>query len=312
MTPRFPSSKNVSEWFNEDIQPFVDRLIKQSMEDCRHYRRLIHHTKSGRKPYHPGLVILIGELCELNEQQLQDCALGVKLLHTFSLIHDDLVDGDETHRDCQSFQTVHGSNQAKIISDMFLSQALKSIPNASTALTIDAIQKMTVGQRLDIILSGRRGITEEQYFEMIEKKTGALFNLCLSLPQDLTDKDLDIDDYRSLWLAFQIRDDLLDFENGEKCDTIGDNVREGKRTLMAIHADDEITYNILDKPYRDTTNEDVATVKRIFTETGSFEYARNRMHTCAENALLSLESLPDCPQRQYLIDIAHFCTDRNH
>lgn len=311
MTQRSPSSKSVSEWLSKEVQPFVDTHIKQSLQSYEYYDLLIYQTKTGGKRLRPGLIMLIGELCELDQQQLQDCAVGVELLHTFSIIHDDLVDGDEVRRNSPSFWATYGSDQAVNIGDMVLAQALKSFPDASTRLAIETTRKMTVGQQLDFALADRRDGTEDEYFEMIERKAGALFNLCLDLPQDLTDTELDIDGYSSLWPAFQIRDDLLDFEIGKGRNAIGNDVREGKRTLMAIHADDEHVYNILDKPRNETTDEDVAAVQRIFTETESFDYARKRMNTCAEEAISSLESLPDCSERQYLIQMAQYIIDRD-
>lgn len=171
---------------------------------------------------------------------------------------------------------------------------------------------MTVGQQLDCALADRRGVTEEEYLEMVEHKTGALFELCLELPQTLTDTDLDIDGYSALWPAFQIRDDLLDFEAGTGRAEIGNDVRAGKRTLMAIHADDERVYDILDTPPAETTSDDIDTVQEIFEETESFEYARQRMDSLATEALTALETLPDSPQRQRLIALSRFCTVRDH
>lgn len=128
----------------------------------------------------------------------------------------------------------------------------------------------------------------------------------------MTNTDLGIDGYSALWPAFQIRDDLLDFEGGKGRGTIGNDVCSGKRTLMAIHADDERVYDILDKTAEETATEDVETVQKIFEETGSFEYARQRMHSHAEAALAALEPLHDSPQRKRLLALGRYCTNRDH
>lgn len=132
------------------------------------------------------------------------------------------------------------------------------------------------------------------------------------MPQTLTETDLEIGGYSALWPAFQLRDDLLDFEEGKRRETIGNDVRAGKRTLMAVHADDERVYDILDQLPEETTDEDVDTVRALFEEAGSFAYARQRMHSLATEAIDALEPLPDSPHRQRLIALGQYCTDRDH
>ncbi|WP_330632840.1 polyprenyl synthetase family protein [Halocatena halophila] len=85
-------------------------------------------------------------------------------------------------------------------------------------------------------------------------------------PQHQQTGNLDIAGYSALWSAFQIRDDLLDFEREKGRKITGGDVRSGKRTLMAIHADNETIYQILDAPASETTAEDVATVRNIYRE----------------------------------------------
>lgn len=289
----------------------IDASIERSLWNQRYRERLQYQVETGGKRLRPGLVLLAGELCGLDQQPLDDCAAAVELLHTFSLIHDDLVDGDQVRREEPTFWAEYGEAEAVNIGDMLLAHAVALIPERGTTLAAEAVREMTVGQQLDFALADRRDVTEGEYLDMVEHKTGALFELCLELPQRLTDTDLGIDGYSALWPAFQIRDDLLDFEAGKGRDTIGTDVRTGKRTLMAIYADDERVYEILDTPAEETTTEDIETVQAIFEETGSFEYARRRMHTLATEAVTALETLPDTPQRQRLIALGQYCTDRD-
>lgn len=299
-------------WLTKEVQPMIDDHIERSLRDDRYRERLWYQVETGGKRLRPGLVLLAGELCGLDQQACRDSAAGVELLHTFSLVHDDLVDGDHYRRDEPAFWVEYGQAEAVNIGDMLLAHALVLVPDEGTTLAAKAVRKMTVGQQLDCALADRRDVTEDEYLEMVEHKTGALFELCLGLPQHLTDTALGIEGYNALWPAFQIRDDLLDFEAGKGRAEIGNDVRAGKRTLMAIHAADERVYDILDKPPAETTDEDVATVQTIFEETGSFEYARQRMHTFATEALTALEPLPDTPQRQRLMALGRYCTDRDH
>lgn len=306
------SSSDFPTWLTEDARPMIDTRVERSLWDQRYREQLWYQVDTGGKRLRPCLVLLTGELCGLDQQACRDSAAGVELLHTFSLVHDDLIDGDRQRRGEPVFWDEYGEDEAVNIGDMLLAHALVLIPDEATTLAARAVREMTVGQQLEFDLADRRDVTEGEYLEMVECKTGALFELCLELPQLLTDTALGIEGYNALWPAFQIRDDLLDFEAGKGRSEIGSDVRAGKRTLMAIHADDATVYDILDTPSEQTTVEDVGIVQEIFEETGSFEYARQRMHTLATEALTALESLPDTPQRQRLITLGRYCTDRDH
>lgn len=299
-------------WLTQEVQPAIDDHIERSLQSQRHYEQLWYQIQTGGKRLRPGLVMLVGKLCECDDRRLLDCAAGVELLHTFSLVHDDLVDGDQLRRNAPAFWVEYGTDAAVNIGDMLLSHALTLFPDGARSIAAESVRTMTVGQQLDFTLTDRRGVSESEYMEMVRKKTGALFDCCLKLPQTLTETNLGIDGYGALWPAFQIRDDLLDFEAGKGRSAIGGDVRAGKRTLLAIHADDAQVYDILDKPAEDTTDEDVRTVQTIFEESGSFTYARQQMHSLASEAIAVLSTLPDSPQRRRLTTLARYCTDRDH
>ncbi|WP_330633572.1 polyprenyl synthetase family protein [Halocatena halophila] len=312
MTPPTAPADEVGTWLTQEVRPAVDGYIERSVQSHRYHDRLWYQVETGGKRLRPGLVLLISDLCGLGQSPKLDSAAAIELLHTFSLIHDDLVDGDRVRREEPAFWVEYGTDDAVNIGDLLLVYALSLVPEGGKSVALEAVHGMAVGQQLDFELSDRRDVTEAEYMEMVKYKTGALLELCLSLPQILTDTDLGIDGYNALWPAFQIRDDLLDFEAGKGRAEIGNDVRAGKRTLMAIHADDDRVYDILDKPAAETTDEEIETVQKIFEETNSFEYARQRMDSLATEALTALESLPDTPQRHRLIALGRFCTDRDH
>ena len=111
--------------------------------------------------------------------------------------------------------------------------------------------------------------------------------------------------------AFQIRDDLLDFEEGKGREKTGNDVREGKRTLMVVHADNEKLYDILDKPFNETTEEDIERAKEILETEGSFDYARQKMEQMANKAISSLDDLPDCREKDKLREFGLFLVRRD-
>lgn len=306
------SSTTFRTWLTQVVQPLVETQIKRTLNDCEFRDRQWYPISTGGKRLRPALIFLAGELCSCDRGPLIDSAAGVELLHVSSLIHDDIIDNDRTRHNEPTYWAKYGHNEAVNIGNMMAYHGIALIPSKGQTLAATAAREMTIGQQQEFDFEDRQDVTEEAYLDMVQKKSGALFDLCLELPQTLSGTDLDISGYSALWPAYQIRDDLLDFEASKGRTAIGSDVRAGKRTLMVIHADDDHVYDILDKSPEETTNEDVAIVQTIFEERGSFEYARQCMHTYATEALAALESLPDSSQRQRLIALGQYCTIRDH
>lgn len=302
----------VFEWLKNEVRPAVDDRVNDIVDDSSFSERLMYQIRTGGKRIRPGLTLTAAELCGLDRDHALNLAAGIELIHTYSLVHDDLADGDRVRRGEPAFWEEFGQCDAINIGDMLLAHALESLPESVIPRAVATVRTMTEGQQLDFDFTNRRNCTVEEYLTMVWKKTGVLLDFCIAAPQLASGTTIGIDQRRlgRLWQAFQIRDDVLDLERGNGRDSIGNDIREGKRTLMVVHADDEKIYDILDKPPTETTGADIDTVCERFESNGSIGFARQRMKSDANDAMNVLSVLPDSHQRDRLIALCQFVTER--
>ncbi|WP_372479874.1 polyprenyl synthetase family protein [Halomicrobium sp. HM KBTZ05] len=300
MSDKASSTRDVLEWLQRDVTPSVDNHLEAILGESQFADRLTYQIRSGGKRLRPGLAMLSGTLCGLEAADILDIAAAVEMIHTYSLLHDDLVDDDRYRRGEPAFWVEFGHDDAINIGDMMFTRGLKTVPDDQEHLAIETVHEMTAGQQMDLDFDRRRDVTSEEYLEMVQKKTGSLFDLCLELPQAVSDTDLDVDGYSSLWPAFQIYDDIQDCKHGKGKSKPGGDICSGKRTLMTIHTNSDEVYDILDKPPEETTQADVQEVIDRYQENGSITYARNYMEQLQDDAKASLQNLPESPERTKL------------
>jgi len=286
----------------EEVRPKVDDYIKSHLSDYRFSDEAIYHMESGGKRWRPALMFLFARLCGIDEEEILPLVASVELLHSMSLIHDDVMDRDEYRRNQLTVWKKFGAEKAITVGDgMFGSclSLLSSYPEEITSLCGRALMEVAEGQYMDLDMLGRQP-SENEYMEMVEKKTGALIDLSIEVPQVLSGKSFELEDFHLIGSAFQIQDDILDFSEGKGRKKVGNDVRAGKRTIMAIHADSDEVYSILDKPWEQTSEAEVDIVRRIFKEKGSFDHANKVKRQMAQKAKESLESLPKSKERDLL------------
>lgn len=302
--------EDVATWLRTTVQPRVDQRLEAVLADSEFDEQLRYQIEAGGKRLRPGLTFLVGRLCGLSMDDLVDVAAGVELLHTFTLVHDDIVDGDERRRDQPSLWMAYGEGQALNLGDMLFAYAVDLFPDEYKKLALERSIWMGEGHQMELEFERRRDVDLEEYLTMTRKKTGALLDLCLEVPQRMTGMDLPLDDYSLLGTAFQIRDDLLDFEQGANRQ-VGSDVRAGRRTLPVVHADDDRVYDILEKPAADTTSEDVERVETLLRAQGSFAFGRRKMFELVGEALECIEHLPDSREATMLEQVLNYVVARD-
>ncbi|ERJ06288.1 Bifunctional short-chain isoprenyl diphosphate synthase protein [Halorhabdus tiamatea SARL4B] len=302
---------DVFAWLQDEVKPTVDARIQEWLEEFEYAERLWYPVATGGKRIRPGLVFLVSEIVDVPREDALDIAAGVELLHNFTLVHDDIIDGDEYRRGEPTLWAKHGEGSAINLGDMMFAKAILCFPPETRDLALDTVITVTNGEQMDIDFADRRDITVEEYMTMVRRKTGALLELCVDAPLALAETDLDLDGFTSLGPAFQIRDDLLDFQEGKGREKIGNDVRAGKRTLMVVHADDDRVYDILDKPFEETTDEDVQEVMEILEAEGSMDFAEQQMNDLIDEARAAIAALPDSPGREKLEALGRFITERD-
>ncbi|MDO5848743.1 MAG: short chain isoprenyl diphosphate synthase IdsA [Methanobrevibacter sp.] len=295
----------------------------------------IYLTKAGGKMLRPCLALISAEAIGGKKESAVYAAAAIELIHTFSLIHDDIMDEDDMRRGMPSVHKVWGNGVAILAGDTLFSKAFELICNSerenvsplqitqTIATVSDACVKICEGQAADISFEGRYDVTEDEYLDMIFKKTGAL--ICAATKAGAITGGASEDiveimyDYgRLIGLAFQIQDDYLDLVSDEESlgKPIGSDIVKGKMTLIVVNAlenaseeDGETLLEILKNP--NSTQEDVDIAIEIFNKYGSIEYARNIAQDNVDEAKQLLEILPDSPSKTALELIADFVLERH-
>ena len=292
----------------------------------------IYLTKAGGKMLRPALSLITAEAVGGEKENALKAGSAIELIHTFSLIHDDIMDKDDMRRGMPSVHTVWGEDVAILAGDTLFSKAFEIIicsqgttseqNNQALATVADACVKICEGQALDMGFEDRYDVSEEEYMEMIFKKTGALIAAATKVGAIMGGASSEVIDAmyeygRLIGLAFQIQDDYLDLASDEETlgKPIGSDIAKGKMTIIAINGlasagdDSDKLLEIL----KDDNNSqaDIDNAIEILNNCGAIEYARNLALESVDQAKKVLEILPDSSSKQVLSDIADFVLERH-
>ena len=210
------------------------------------YDPIKYSINNSGKRLRPILVFLSGKLFKSNVNDLMKAAIAVELLHIFTLIHDDIMDGDDIRHGKPSLHEKWDISTAILSGDAIFTLAQLAISN----LDNDAHNRLNEisllvceGQALDKEFENDNSISMDQYLDMITKKTGSLLGLCSELGAIVSDQELDIRSKLytfgvNLGLAFQIQDDYLEIFGEQKLmgKSLGSDIHAGKQTAMTILA----------------------------------------------------------------------------
>ncbi len=259
------------------------------------------------KQLRPMLVFLTAKMLgEINESTYRGAAL-IELMHTATLVHDDVVDDSDKRRGFFSLNALWKNKVAVLVGDYLLSRVLLlSVEHKEyklLELVSTAVRDMSEGELLQIEKARKLDITEDVYFDIIKKKTASLIASCCGVgaASVITDEDQiakmrDFGEY--LGIAFQIKDDLFDYEEEAKTGKpTGIDIKEQKMTLPLIYAlqnssksDKRFMINVVKRHNRNRKK--VVEVMNMVKTTGGIEYAKKRMEEYYEKALTLLEDFP--------------------
>ena len=231
-------------------------------------------------------------------------ALAVELLHNFTLVHDDIMDNDNMRHGQAAIHSKWDESTAILAGDGINAIAqilLSGIPDRSNAICRffnQATLEVCEGQALDKEFENDLSITEDQYLEMIEKKTGSLLGACAALSATLVGADQEVINYfdrfgRALGNGFQIHDDLLEIYGNpnEMGKSLGSDIAEGKQTMMVIKA-----RNLFGKEWSDIIGDPdrldfMDKIRSFFTENGIENETKGLAQTYFDLARKSLEKI---------------------
>jgi octaprenyl-diphosphate synthase len=280
----------------------------------------------GGKRIRPLLLLLSSKALGCTSQSRIRLGAVVEMLHTATLVHDDIIDEADTRRGRPSSNTTWGNAKCVLAGDWLYMQAFHTALAERNFRVLDLLisltQQMVEGELLQMEKLGHL-INEEEYFDLIYRKTACLFKVSMQLGAAITRADDDLDaqlgEYgRNLGLAFQIIDDVLDLTAAE--DVLGkpvaSDLREGKATLAVIHALERGTgadREAIRKVLADRSFEHVShpQILEILHRHGSIDYATDTACAYAEAARLSIADLPDTDAKRALLWVPGFVTSRD-
>ncbi len=276
------------------------------------------------KQVRPMFVFLAAKLCGPVSEATFVAASLVELLHTATLVHDDVVDDSFERRGFFSVNALWKNKIAVLVGDYLFSQgmllALKNQQHRLLEIVSEAVKAMSEGELLQIEKARRLDIEERIYYDIIRQKTASLIAAaCQAGAASTSEAAHDLKRMHQfgekIGIAFQIRDDLFDFGSQDVGKPLGIDIKEKKLTLPLIYALKQAKastrrhiIHLIKRHHEDT--EKVHEVIRFVRQSGGLDYARQAMYRYREEAFAILHTFPDNEVRQALEDLVTFVTER--
>ena len=316
------------------FQPFKSDL----KEFDRHFRRLMSSNVRivdaiakylvihKGKQFRPALLLVSARASGVPQQATYITAVVVELLHTATLIHDDVVDNAELRRGFPTIHKIWKSKVAILMGDYLLAKSLIAATETQNLEIMNIIatvaKRMSKGELLQFQKSRNLDITEEEYFQLISDKTASLISACCELGAVTVGAS---PEYRQrlkhygeyLGMAFQIKDDLLDYQSsiGVLGKPVGLDLKEKKITLPLLYAFRESPAKLRKRIVRTLKNgadkKEIVEIVQFVNEYGGFERAHLKAVEFKDRALETLDGLPPSSARDALATLAEFAISRS-
>lgn len=280
--------------------------------------------KQKGKELRPTLVFLSANLFEGINRRSHIAATMIELLHTATLIHDDVVDDANSRRGFVSINKIWKNKAGVLLGDYLLSKglliALDNKEHELLRVQSKAVEKMSEGELRQLKTAGLFNMTEERYFQIISEKTASLISTCcecgaVSATDDEAMHKLLGEIGMKVGIAFQIRDDLFDYGVYDIGKPTRNDIQERKVTLPLIKAMEHASKkeashirSVMKK--RKKTNKETEEIVSFVHENGGMEYAKSIMYDYANQAISDLEKVPQSPAVQDFVDLIHFIITR--
>ena len=304
--------------FDESLS-HTDGMLSDALE---------HIRQRGGKRMRPILTLLMAKnLGEVN-RTTQYAALGLELLHTASLVHDDVVDESGERRGQASVNAMFNNKVAVLVGDFILSSALLYVSRSGNSRIITSLaelgQTLSQGELLQLNNFSDDGISEDVYYQIIRQKTASLFARCAmngALSVDATDEEVrDAYDFgMAIGMIFQIRDDIFDyFDSKEIGKPTGNDMAEGKLTLPIIHAlkkmGNQDMLELAKKVKKGfVKDEEIHQLVKFAIDNGGIDYAVKRMDDFSEQAQRYIDfHVKQFDIKQSLQTYLNFVANRNN
>ena len=290
-----------------DMKKVDDILTSRLDTDVDLINQMSHHiVTSGGKRLRPLLLLLCAKATNYEGKHHYPLAVVIELIHTATLLHDDVVDGSNTRRGGDSANEIWGNAASVLVGDFLYSRAFEIMvePDSMKIMRIlsKATNKIAEGEVLQLLNIRNTNISQSEYYGVIERKTACLFESACQIGAILSNAPKKtvkaLGDYGlHLGNAFQIIDDVLDYESSSEIigKEVGDDLAEGKITLPMIYALEKTSgakNKFLKTAIKDHSKSKINDIVTIMTDIKAFEFTRMMAENESNKALKSLENIP--------------------
>lgn len=311
-----------------EIKEAIDKAIENYLyekEPSNLYEAVKYLPFAGGKRLRPLIACLACEAVGGNFVNALPLAVALELIHTFTLVHDDIMDKDEERRGMPAVHVKFGENTAILAGDTLFAKAFEVASASKDAEIAKKIlrnlaimaKEICEGQQLDIEFEEMEYVEESQFLEMIEKKTARMFEQAAMggaiVGRGKKEEIEALQKYGlNLGMAFQIWDDCLDVIGKDIGKPVGSDIREGKKTLLYIYAYEKAENKEWLKYYgkEDANDEEVQKIIKFFEEIGAIEYAKEKAREYSKKAIDALKILPESEAKKELIKLSEFAIER--
>ncbi len=306
----------------------TDRCIKESLtSDISLINELAEHIiNSGGKRIRPLLVLLGAAIFEYKGNSHIELAAIIELIHTATLLHDDVVDSSELRRGQPTANVLWGNQASVLVGDFIYSRTFRmmvQVNNMQVMRTLaEATNTIAAGEVLQLSHCKNPEVTEDRYMQVIRYKTGTLFSAATQLGAIICNRpESDIQLMAKfgmhLGTAFQILDDVLDYKGSTEQigKNIGDDLMEGKPTLPLIYAmkkGTEQQINLLRQSIMHGNCDDINAITEVIDKTFAINYTIEKAQEEANKAISLLNDLPNSIYKAALLGLVKFVVARDN
>jgi octaprenyl-diphosphate synthase len=306
----------------------VDRVLRASLDsDVALIRQVAEYiVGGGGKRLRPALVLLAARACGHEGRHHHALAAVIEMIHTATLLHDDVVDESNLRRGHATANATFGNAASVLVGDFLYSRAFQMMVSVGSVRVLEILSQATnviaEGEVLQLMNSGNPNLDEAAYLRVIQRKTAKLFEAAAQLGAVLGEADGGREAALArygmhLGTSFQLVDDVLDYSGDQSAigKNLGDDLAEGKMTLpliraMAVGSPDDAA--LIRAAITDGRITDFAPVMDVLSRTGALDYARERAVRESDAAAACVADLPPSPHRESLLELAAFAARRTY
>jgi octaprenyl-diphosphate synthase len=317
----------IKKYLKKDLQFFEETFNKAVESNVSLLDKIMKYVvKTKGKQLRPMFVILSGKLCgEINEKTYRAASL-IELLHTATLVHDDVVDDSDKRRGFFSINALWKNKIAVLVGDYLLSKGLLlSLGNKDfriLEILATAVKEMSEGELLQAEKARKLDITEDIYFEIIRCKTASLISSACgagaySVNENEDQANLMRQFGEKVGIAFQIKDDLFDYGKEDVGKPTGNDIKEKKMTLPLIytlnHCDRQTKSKIIDIfKHANKKKDEIKYIIDTVIQHNGIVYAKQKMDLYIEESFAILNQFPDSEAKKHLIQLVQYSINRKY